>query len=173
MPITSKEHRFNCSELAITWPQCDKKPSEVWAEILKSPTVKAMLVKFACTSEHHEDGNRHLHAYFLYSKKVKYAFSHMDNLVAKRGHYQRVKSPLKWKKYIIKEQDGTEGDWKFVSKEFSLREKDSFAEWNIASEIGIEEEARFLWRLALSSGSQFYPYNEDDVVEILYYYYSR
>lgn len=143
MPIKSKENRFNCSELAITWPQCELKPSDVWANILASETVKAMLVKCCITSEHHKDGHRHLHAYFLYSKKVKYAFSHMDGLVGKRGHYQRVRIPFKWKKYIIKEvlQDDA-GDWLHVAKEFSLREPTTFADWNIGGEIGLEEEDR-------------------------------
>jgi len=110
----------------------------VLASLKKQDKLLIGLVKFACVSEKHKDGDRHLHAYLLYSKKVRHYFNQLDKIVGKHGNYQKVKKTIYWLRYILKSQEEeTDASYRMEAKLYSFR--DGWKEWSIEAECASTE----------------------------------
>lgn len=61
-----KEFRINSQQFFLTYPQCPLDPKVVLDHIL----IEEPLEHYVIAQEQHKDGNMHIHAYLLFSKKL-------------------------------------------------------------------------------------------------------
>lgn len=58
--------RFNASKIFLTYSQCNITPEECFTFFSSKWTI----ISYVIGQEHHQDGNTHLHAYFLFDSKL-------------------------------------------------------------------------------------------------------
>jgi len=142
VPIVTREGRCNGHSFALTFPQCgDVTPTMVFNNFKANDQLVSNIIKFACVSERHGDGNWHMHMYLLYRKKMRLAFTHFDKLLVspefpegKRGNYQRVRNEQAWFRYLLKEADGAiPPERGMVMQMFTMR--DGWKAWDIEADL--------------------------------------
>ncbi|AMH87769.1 replication-associated protein [Pacific flying fox faeces associated circular DNA virus-14] len=101
-PIPDKNFRLNCKAVFLTYPQCALEPEHVLQTILACNKTKHCSVIVA--QEHHKDGNKHLHVYLEFPKKIDIKTARYFNYITgKQGNYQKVKVRGACIKYVCKE----------------------------------------------------------------------
>lgn len=65
---TDSSFRFNAEKVYLTYSQTKEKMDEDW--LYKQISLKADIHQFIISQEEHEDGGKHLHAYFEFLEKL-------------------------------------------------------------------------------------------------------
>lgn len=91
-------------KFALTYPQCDTSMQVALGNIMGryGSDVKWCVV----AEEKHADGSPHLHVALYLEKRLSYTDhgGHFwDFVVGKKGNYQKMRNPLAWLRYVIKD----------------------------------------------------------------------
>lgn len=102
MPKADK-FRLNCKNVFLTWPHCDKEPTEVYEAIVAKFTLADL--KYVCVAkEQHKDGTPHIHVAITFNSKCDIrSSSTLDDLVGQHGNYQSARNIIDVIKYIKKD----------------------------------------------------------------------
>lgn len=97
-----KSFRFNATSVFLTYPKFDISP-EAFFGLWKSKIPGTTILKHVISREEHKDGTFHLHAYFLFSKKIDTKNPRFFDV---EGHHPNIKvvtrTPDKVFAYIMK-----------------------------------------------------------------------
>lgn len=85
--------RFNASKVFLTYSQCATTPQECYNFF----SSKWNIISYVIGQEHHQDGNTHLHAYFLFDSKLDLSSSRCFDIA---GVHPNIKNIGKSKKDI-------------------------------------------------------------------------
>lgn len=93
------EFRLNSQQIFLTYSQCDLLP----ANILEFLNGKVVIDKYIIAQENHKDGNKHIHAYILLSKKINIRDARYFDI---KEFHPKVEGCRSWKnvvKYVTKD----------------------------------------------------------------------
>lgn len=96
--------RVQSKQFALTYPRCDVEPADVMNTIANTFGDKVKWV--VVCKEDHKDGTPHLHVALKFKAALRYTDSHgkyWDFLTGQHGNYQRMRSEMKWLRYVIKD----------------------------------------------------------------------
>lgn len=104
-PKRKANFRLNAKKLFLTWPRCQKEPTEVLEALTEKFGVANIL--YVCVArEQHEDGTPHIHvALNLRTKCDIKSSEYLDELVGQHGNYQTARNIMDVIKYIQEDGD--------------------------------------------------------------------
>lgn len=101
--------RVNSVNFSITWPQSDFDLQEALDMLTSKTSGSARVVEAIISSELHEDGNPHRHAFVRFNRRVDIRNSRFFDWHGRHANVQRTNNVAAWKNYIRK--DGTYLAW--------------------------------------------------------------
>lgn len=101
--------RINASNFSITWPQSDFPLDDALRNLTSKTSGAARVVEVIISSEQHEDGNYHRHAFVRFNRRVDIRNARFFDWEGRHANVQRTQNVPAWKNYIRK--DGTYLDW--------------------------------------------------------------
>lgn len=116
--------RAQGTNFSVTWPQSDF-PLQDALDNLKSKTVgAARVVEVIISSELHEDGNLHRHAFVRFNRRIDQRNSRFFDWEGRHANIQRTQNVPAWKNYIRKDGDFLE--WSEPAQDDDNEETDLF-----------------------------------------------
>lgn len=101
-PMENKNFRLNAKSVFLTYPKCSLEPDHVLQTILACTKTKNCGAIVA--QEYHKDGDKHLHVYLEFPKKIDVKTSRYFNFITgKQGNYQKVKIRAACIRYVCKD----------------------------------------------------------------------
>jgi len=101
-PMATTNFRLNAKSVFLTYPQCGLEPDHVLQTLLACTKTKDCGIIVA--QELHKDGNKHLHVYLEFPRKIDVKSSRYFNFITgKQGNYQKVKIRAACVRYVCKE----------------------------------------------------------------------
>lgn len=98
-----KAFRINSQQIFLTYPQCPLTPQEVLDSISKEEELEYYIV----AQEQHKDGNKHIHAYLLFKKKLNIKNEKkFDIKLEGKTYHPNMQGVRSWKnviKYVTKD----------------------------------------------------------------------
>lgn len=111
--------RLQSKKLFLTYPQCDLDKADA-ANLLKDILGPFDPSYIVVSSELHEDGSPHLHAFIVLTKKYDTRNPNSLDLNGFHGNYQAARDAVNVRSYVIKDDDFYEiGSWDLQQKKRS------------------------------------------------------
>nr|QKI28988.1 Rep [Forsythia suspensa CRESS virus] len=153
--------RVNACNFSITWPQSNFDINDALRNLQSKTVGAARVVEVIISSEQHEDGNYHRHAFVRFNRRVDIRNSRFFDWEGRHANVQRTVNVPAWKNYIRK--DGTFVDWVEPNQDIDDEPDDLFelarntgneAFFNLCRKKGIPfAYASHAWRYARSEQS--------------------
>lgn len=120
--VQTNRFRVQANHFSITWPQSDFDINECLEHLKSLQIGTKSVVEAIISSETHESGELHRHAYVKLSGRVDLRDPRKFDYVGRHANIQRCTNPNAWKNYVRKDGDYVE----FVSDDAP---QDSLFEW--------------------------------------------